>query len=333
MASRCTVAVVSDIHYAGDAERARRRHESAVIRQRALRLLARTFRHYFWMRDPFAHNELLDRFLREADGADWLVANGDYSCDSAFIGVCDDAACASAAACLDRLRARFPGRMAATYGDHELGKMSLFGGRGGPRLASWRRAQAELGLEPFWQRDLGNYRLFGVVSSLVALPVYAPEVLPEEQAEWQALRATHLGQIARAFADLAPYQRVLLFCHDPTALPFLWQEETVRAKLAQVECTIIGHLHTPLIYWKSRLLAGMPTVSCLGNSIRRMSRALHDARLWGPFRVRLCPALAGCQLLKDGGYYTLELDLAARAPVGITFHPLPWSAGERQPHG
>jgi hypothetical protein len=268
--------------------------------------LAKAYRHYLWLRDPLAHNHLLDRFIQEMAAADWVVANGDYSCDSGFVGVCDDAACASAAVCLSRLRSRFAGRFSAVYGDHELGKMSLFGGVGGMRLASWRRARLELGLEPFWRIELGDCLLLGVVSSLIALPVFEPEALAAELAEWRALRAEHLAQIAAAFEGLAASQRVILFCHDPTALPFLWQQESVRARLEQVDLTLIGHLHTRVIFWKSHLLAGMPAIGFLGNSIRRMSTALNQARQWRPFKPRLCPSLAGSELLKDGGYVTLQ---------------------------
>jgi len=61
-------------------------------------------------------------------------------------------------------------------------------------------------------------------------------------------------RIRAAFAALQPQQRVLFFCHDPTALPFLWREDIVRGKLAHVEQTIIGHLHSNLFLRKSKLL-------------------------------------------------------------------------------
>jgi len=318
-----TIVVVSDIHYASPAEQTRRGYESRPIHNPILRLLAKAYRHFIWLRDPFAHNALLDRFLDQAAGADWLIANGDYSCDTAFVGVSDDAALASAAMCLSKLRGRFPDRCAAVFGDHELGKMSLFGRCGGPRLASWRRARTELALEPFWRLELGRYVLLGVVSSLVALPVYEPEALPDELPEWRSLRAAHLEDICAAFATLQQGQKLLLFCHDPTALPFLYQQEAVRARLAQIEHTIIGHLHTGLIFWKSGLLAGMPAIGFLGNSVRRMSTALRQAKLWQPFRVRLCPSLAGSELLKDGGYCSLRVDTEGGQTAQLRFHPLP----------
>ena len=82
---------------------------------------------------------------------DYVIANGDYSCNTAFVGLSDDAACQSARECLGKLRQRFGARLRANYGDHELGKITLFGAHGGMRLASWRRAREELGLQPFWR--------------------------------------------------------------------------------------------------------------------------------------------------------------------------------------
>jgi hypothetical protein len=165
--------------------------------------------------------------------------------------------------------------------------------------------------------------LLGVVSTLLALPVFEPDTLPSERPEWERLRAAHLAEIRRAFSSLDPGQRVLLFCHDPSALPFLWAEETVRARLPQIEQTIIGHLHSNLVLWQSRILAGMPPIGFMGHTIKRLSTALHDARHWRPFKVRLCPALAGIQLLKDGGFYTAELDPEGHQPAQFRLHRLP----------
>ena len=93
----------------------------------------------------------------------------------------------------------------------------------------------------------------------------------------------------------------------------------------QIEQTIIGHLHSNLILWKSRCLAGMPRITFLGHTAKRLSTALGKARGWRSFNVRLCPALAGIELLKDGGYLSLDLDLNARRPVRIQFHPIKYS--------
>lgn len=316
--------ILSDIHYAGAAEQARGDDfEIRGIPNPCLRLLVRVYRRFIWLDGPLHQNHLLDRFLAQAGQFEYVIAVGDYSCDSAAVGVSDDAACESARECLGKLRQKFGASFRAVYGDHEFGKLSFFGGRGGMRLESWRRAQAELEMPAFWQVTTGNYVLMGVASSLVALPVFEPDLLPAERAAWERLRGAHLAEIRQAFAALEPAQRVLLFCHDPTALPFLWREEAVRGRLAQVEQTIIGHLHSNLILWKSRLLAGMPRIGFLGHTAKRLSSALNEARHWRAFHVRLCPALAGIQMLKDGGYLTAELDAEAHLPASFQFHRLP----------
>ncbi len=320
---RVTVAILSDIHYAGAAERARGNDfELRTIANPLLRALVQFYRHFIWMRKPLEQGAQLDCFLNHVGSVDHVIANGDYSCDSGFVGVSDDAAFESAQECLGKLRAKFGDRARFTIGDHEIGKLSLIGGHGGMRLSSLTRAAKSLGIKPFWQLIIGNYLLMGVSSSLIALPANQPDTLPEEWPEWLKLRTQHLAEIRAAFDSLKPEQRVILFCHDPTALPFLWREDSVRRRLPQIEQTIIGHLHTRLILWKSRLLSGIPPIRFLGNSVRRFTSALNEAHHWWPFRVRLCPALSGIELLNDGGYYTVELDPAAKRPAQFIFHPL-----------
>src|SRR5436190_5788791 len=185
MAKPGTILIVSDIHYASDAEKQRRGHETRIIANPLLRGAVKVYRHHFWLRDPFAHNHLLDDFLARADSPDLVVTNGDYSCDTEFVGVCDEAAFESARQCLTKLRDRFGPKLQCVIGDHELGKVSLFGGRGGFRLASWRRATTDLALQPFWKIELGDYLLMGVTSSLLAFPVYEPEALAGERPDWE----------------------------------------------------------------------------------------------------------------------------------------------------
>ena len=318
-----TVAIVSDLHYASAAERARGDdYELRAISNPLLRLLGRAFRRGVWMRHPLNQGPQLDRFLADVGPVDYVVANGDYSCDSAFVGVSDPAAGQSARECLAKLRTKFDERARFVIGDHELGKQALFG-RGEMHLASWRAATETLGLPRFWQLDLGRYTLMGVTSSLLALPVHQADTLPEEWPERLRLRDAHLAEIRRAFEVLPPNQRLILFCHDPTALPFLWQEEFVRHRLLQIEQTVIGHLHTQLVLWKSRVLSGIPPIRFLGHPVHRMTAALHEAHHWWPFNVRLCPALSGIELLNDGGYFTMQIDPAAGRPARFTFHPLP----------
>jgi 3',5'-cyclic AMP phosphodiesterase CpdA len=320
------IVILSDVHYASAAEQARGEdYEFRDLSNPLLRLIVRIYRRYYWLRHPLSQNYLLDRFLDQATplNPDYVIANGDFAVNTAFLGLSDEAAFQSARECLEKLRSRFGEKLRATYGDHELGKLSFFGGRGGMRLESWKRAWEELGMEPFWQLALGSYLLVGVVSSLIALPVYLSEALPDERDEWQRLRAAHMAQIRQAFDSLRPEQRVLLFCHDPTALPFLWREDAVRQKLRQIEQTIIGHLHSNLILRQSWLLAGIPRIGFLGNTARRLSTALREARHWQPFKVRLCPSLAGIELLKDGGFYVAELDLEGRRRTEFSFQPVP----------
>jgi Calcineurin-like phosphoesterase len=324
MGQTIRLGILSDIHYASRAEQARGENfEFAGIPNPVLRLFVRTYRHQFWMRAPMSHNDLLDRFLAQANGCDYVIANGDYSCNSAFVGVSDEAAFQSVREALGKLHQRFGDRLRVNFGDHELGKVSFFGGHGGMRLASLRRAQEELGFKTFWQLTVGTYALVGVASSLVALPVFEPDTLPEERAGWKRAREEHLEEIRQFFSSLKPDQRVLLFCHDPSALPFLWQEPLIRPRVTQIEQTIIGHLHSKLILWKSRWLTGMPRVRFLGHTAKRLSAALRQARHWRPFKVRLCPSLAGIELLKDGGYLTADLDPAAQQPARFKFHHLP----------
>jgi hypothetical protein len=317
------IGILSDIHYAGAAERARGNdYEYREIQNPFLRQVVRVHRRYVWLRNPLDRYYLLDRFLERSGPFDYVVGLGDYSCDSKCVGLSDDAALESARECVEKLRHKFGARFRGCVGDHELGKFSLVGERGGLRLGSWRRA-CELGLEPFWRIDFGDFVLMGITSSLVTLPTMTQEMLPDERAEWERLRQEHLAVIRAAFAELGPQRKVLLFCHDPTALPFLWREEIIRARVRQVAATIIGHLHSQLILRLSGILSGMPVLNAFGHSIGRLSAALSQARDWRPFNVRLCPSLAGIELLKDGGYYSLSLQPFGQPLLRFQWHPIP----------
>jgi len=318
------IAVLSDIHYAGPREQAvGDDYETRVITNPLLRFALRLYREHIWLRYPLRQNGQLDRFLASVPEADYIVANGDYSCNTSAVGLSDDAAMESAQLCVDKLRRKFGERLRLNFGDHELGKLRLMGTRGGLRLQSWQRGIAELGIQPFWRLDLGNHVLFNCVSTLTALPVFDHDILPAEKDDWLKLREQHLTELRASFASLQSHQRVIFFCHDPTALPFLARDEIVRAKLPQVELTIIGHLHSNLYLRMSKLLAGAPVIRFCGHSIRKMTTAVNEARHWKSFRVQLCPSLAGIDLLKDGGFLTIELDADTNAPPKIQFHPLP----------
>jgi hypothetical protein len=321
---RVKLGILSDIHYASAAEKARGNdYEYRDLSNPWQRQLVKLHRRHLWLRNPLEHNHLLDSFIEKNQGLDLVIANGDYSCDSAFTGLSDDAAFESARECLAKLRQAFGSRLLTLQGDHEFGKFSLVGRRGGSRLESYRRATEELNLDRFWTYKADRYLLMGVSSSLLALPANQAEVLPEEASGWNRLRAEHLAEIRQAFEQLEAEERMLLFCHDPTALPFLWAEPVVRRRVSQIEQTIIGHLHSPFIFKLSCWLSGMPRIDFLGHSVGRLSSALGKAREWRPFNVRLCPSLAGIELLKDGGYYTVNLDADDRGRAVFELHRLP----------
>lgn len=319
------LALASDIHYAGPLEQARGEDwDLARIPNPFQRAVLRCWRHRFWMRHPLGNNALLDRFLEQAvrTGCTHAIVNGDYAADTASLGLSDDGSWESACLCVRRLRDVFGERLHLVIGDHELGKLSFFGHYGGLRLASWERATKCLGLAPVWVRDLGVYRLIAVTSTLVALPMFDRDILPEERAEWEALRREHLDQIAAVYAALPPGRPWILFCHDPTALPFLSALPALQERLDQVALTVIGHLHSPWILWKSRLFSGMPRLRRFGVSVERMSGALRQAASWRRFRVRLCPSLAGIQLERGGGWVELELSPAGDKPWSWRVHQL-----------
>jgi len=319
-----SIAIVSDIHYAGPGEHAHGGDYEFAGATPSLRTkLIRLYRHNVWMRNPVAHNGMLDEFIRRASAADLVIANGDYTCDVAGVGVSHDEALESVRLCLGKLRGMLGERFHATLGDHELGKIALMGDHGGLRLQSWERALGECGLLPFWRVEVGRHVLLGITSTLVSLPVFRPDIVDAEWPEWERLRNVHLSCINDALESLKPEQRVILFCHDPTALSFLAREEVVRSRLNQIERTIIGHLHTRVVFWKSRLLAGMPIINSMGVSVRRMTTALNQARRWKAFKPVLCPALSGIELFKTGGFLTLRIDESGRSPTAIQRHRIP----------
>jgi hypothetical protein len=321
--SRHRLVILSDIHYAGAAEQARGRdYEIRVIESRARRWAVRFWRHHLWLRDPFGHNQKLDRFITECPPADFVVANGDYSCDSAFVGVSDQASCASASECLGKLRNRFNGQLLTTIGDHEFGKKCLGIDCGGMKLASLKTTRETLKLPTSWRLELGRHVIIGMTSSLAAVPALVADQGADERAGWHDEYQRHMAEIRGLFKKINSDQRIILFCHDPTALPFLWDDQDIQRYVPQIERTVIGHLHSNLIFRQAMLMSGLPAVRFMGAGVSRITQALNRAHMWKPFNVQLCPSLAGMQLLQDGGYLTLDLN--EDKPVEIKFHGLPW---------
>src|SRR5258708_28407381 len=151
------IAIASDIHYASAVERARGDdYESRHVKSALVRLLMRAYRDFIWLRRPLDQNHLLDAFVGRAGSPDYVVANGDYSCDTAFVGVSDAGALQSTQECLQKLRQKFAPDFQAILGDHELGKMSAFGGLGGMRLSSWHPPRHHPRFRPFCSLAFGT---------------------------------------------------------------------------------------------------------------------------------------------------------------------------------
>ena len=317
--------VVSDIHYAGPQEQTRAGYEGRTCKNAVQRAFLRLYRDNLWLKDPLGHNHFLDWFFEMCGEADLVVANGDYSCDSAFIGLADDFAFESAEICLTKLRTRFGKRLYETYGDHELGKKSLVGGLGGLRLEAFKRCRDRLNLKPFWKIKQGSYVIMGITSTLLAVEAMLPEGLPEEREEWRMLRDEQVAEIDRAFQQLEVGQKVILFCHDPTALPYLAKIDSVRYQWGKIEQTILGHLHSNFILNTAHRLAGIPPVNFAGVTIRRITKALRKASCWEPFKVILCPSPTGIQAFKDGGFLTVDLYPDDPQPLDWKLHPIPWT--------
>ncbi|MGB0581994.1 MAG: hypothetical protein ACPGVU_20050 [Limisphaerales bacterium] len=318
--------VVSDIHYAGPEEQTRVGYEGRTSTNPIQRLFLKLYRDNLWLKDPLAHNHFLDWFFEMCGSADLVVANGDFSCDSGFIGLADDAAFQSAEICLDKLRGQFGRKLYETMGDHELGKKSLVGGAGGLRLESFRRCVDRLKLKRFWKIKRGPYVVMGVTSTLIALDAMIREGLAGEQEEWRALRDQHIAEIDAAFQKLERGERVILFCHDPTALPFLAQIPSVRSQWGRIEQTVLGHLHSQFILNTAYRIGGItPEVNFAGMTISRITRALRKVKSWDPFKVVLCPSPTGIQAFKDGGFLTVDLDLEDPAPLDWQVHRIPWT--------
>lgn len=320
--------VISDLHWACAEEQARAGHESRAVQNPFLRLAAICWRRWVWLATPHGHNHHVAAILQRTGvgAADWYLANGDFTLDTAFVGVSDEAACVSAGECLSQLRAAWGSRLLTTIGDHDLGKMSLFWGAGGLRRRSLERCESDLGLSRFWVQPGGDgVVLIGVTSTLAAWTLFAEETPVEERAWWREQQHRHLAQINHAFSGLTPGQRVVLCCHDPSALVFLYALPEVRQRLGQLACTVIGHLHSAKVWSLARSLAGFPRVPWMGVTVRRYTTALQRSRCWREFRILSCPSPAGVQLFKDGGW--LELDVpAGSAPVQVVRRRLPWDA-------
>ncbi|MCZ7592040.1 MAG: hypothetical protein M5U15_07725 [Kiritimatiellae bacterium] len=216
---------------------------------RALRSSLYRVRRRFWNGHLKWRNTAFLRALDEAAelDPDWVVANGDYGGDFGGVGLSHQATFDSARVAVDMIRSRFAERSRFVFGDHDLGKYSTVLREGGIRLESLELGESILKIPSFWHEVDEGYHLLGVNSSLFTLDLFLPEALAEEIPEWKRRRAEHIETVTRAFEELPGKGRVILFCHDPSALTALRHIPVVRRRLPQIEMTVIGHLHSPAL--------------------------------------------------------------------------------------
>ncbi len=323
------LAVISDIHVLGpgEAERLQRialdlgaRH--SFLARKWNRALLR-IRRRLWNWHPQFRETV---FLKALDDiarfdADRIVAVGDYGGDAAGVGVSDDASFESVRRVTDLLRATFPDRCRFVIGDHELGKHSTELRRGGIRLESLRRCVENLGMPAWWMERVGPFHLIGLTSTLLALDLFLPEALAAEAPAWRQWRERQRDWLRATFSDLPGDARVLLFLHEPSALSFLDEIPEARARLPQIERTVLGHLHAPgLLPWL-RLLARLPRLNPRYPIMRIISHGARGAHRWTAFRPVVCPAVFGAGHHFSGGVLFFETDPTGR--LHVRRHRLP----------
>lgn len=308
------LAVISDIHVLGPGENERDREvrvELLTVRGRLRgswgRFLHAT-RRRLWNWHPESRYDCFLKALAEMHDydPDFVIANGDYAGDAEGVGLSNDATYESAAGVITLICEIFPDRCFFNFGDHDIGKYSTPLRRGGVRLASVQRGEDLLGIRSFWQQRVDEFELIGVNSSLIILDHFLPEALKEETPEWHRLRNAHLEAVRAAFAGLAPDARVILFCHDPSALGSLRAEPEVAARLNQIDLTVLGHLHEPRLL---TLIQRMPHFRLWTPKYpvaRIIATGLRDAKTWSVFNPIVCPSPFGAGHHLSGGILFIE---------------------------
>ncbi len=308
--------VLSDLHVLGPGEAVRAMEIARGLGTgsswltRGLHRALYRIRRRFWNWHPHARWQCFVRALDEIARfePDWVVATGDYGGDALGVGVSDALTFESVAGALDLIRATFPSHARFVFGDHDLGKYSTELGRGGIRLASLTRGEERLGIRSFWHEVDGPFHLIGINSTLFTLDLFMPEALPAELPAWEEYRARHLAEVNAAFEELPDDARVLLFCHDPGALSALHGLMAVRARLPQIERTVLGHLHAQRLFTFTRLLGRLPPLSKRYPVARIISAGARDAHLWARFRPIVCPSTFGLGQHVGGGVLLLSAE-------------------------
>lgn len=309
------LAVISDIHISGPAEKARSlesyRELGAGLHplKRKWRRGLHRVRTRLWNAHPEWREEAFLRALAHVSefDPDWVIANGDYGSDHGGVGVSDDATFESAAGVIRAIRRMFRDRSRFIFGDHDLGKYSTLLRGGGIRLQSLERGEKKLGIPSFWHEEDEDFHLIGVNSSLFTLDMFLPEALHEEIPRWQEHRDRHVQVVTETFARLPNHARILLFCHDPSALHVLSHIKSVKSRVGQIEMTIIGHLHSPSLLRLARLVPRRASSWKPKYPVARIvAHGLQGVASWRQFRPVVCPSTFGTGHHIRGGVLFLE---------------------------
>lgn len=310
------LAVLSDIHFVGPAELALanssyhsiQAHPDPIARvwRKGLYRVRRRFwnGHLKWRHTAFlqALNEVAEW------NPDWVVANGDYGGDLGGVGLSHRATLDSARLVVELIRARFPDRCRFVFGDHDLGKYSTLLREGGIRLSSLELGEKELQIPSFWHEVDDEFHLIGVNSSLFTLDLFLPEAIADEVPEWRRRRDAHIAQVTHAFERLPAKARVVLFCHDPSALTVLSGLPVIRRRLPQIELTVIGHLHSPTLLRLARYAARLSGLKPRYPVARIVAKGLAGARHWKLFNPVVCPSTFGTGHHVAGGILVVSCD-------------------------
>lgn len=309
------LAVMSDLHVMGPGEEASSLEsvqtmgaEDHPIRRRVRRGLNRV-RDRFWHWDPQSRKACFHHALEVVADyhPDWLILNGDYGGDHEGVGLSDDHTFESAAMVISMVREMFPGRTRFVFGDHDIGKYNTVRRQGGIRLDSLTRGEQRLGIESFWHLEHASHHLVGVNSSLLTLGLFLPEALSHEVDSWKTLRDQHLERVSAYFEGLPSHARILLFCHDPSALAVLGELPAIQRRQSEILHTVVGHLHSPRLLALNRLIGHLPAPPNSAYPIARIiSEGARGARAWKDFRPVVCPSTYGVGNHVAGGVLFVE---------------------------
>ncbi len=309
------LAVISDFHVAGPKERVRSASSYHDIGN-GLHPLKRKWRRglhraraRLWNANPEWRSEAFLRALDCVSGykPDWVIANGDYGSDQGGVGVSDEATFESASGVIRTIRRTFHQRCRFIFGDHDLGKYSTLLRSGGIRLKSLNLGEEVLGIPSFWHELDDGYHLIGINSSLFTLDLFLPEALAEEIPHWRERRARHIADVCETFSRIPSKGRVILFCHDPSALHALSELKPVRERLPQIDMTVIGHLHSPGLLKLARLVPQRASAWRPKYPVARIiAHGLKGVGSWKMFKPVVCPSTFGTGHHIRGGLLFVE---------------------------